>query len=1085
MAIRSSRGSSSGSWKQRRQDQTRRKRAAKHEFQLEKLEERTLLAVVGPMLAGIQPTDGDLLPLDGTGVRSIAPRELVFRFDENQQIDPNTLDGIRIVRAGGDRDFANGFVEVTPGYIGVGSAPNQNEIVVRLAESLPDDLYRIELYGIDDALRGITALRNTRGEAFGDLTDDRVDNGTNMVVGFSLSLAPQVLAVVPQPVTRVTDPANPANQILQQARNQIVVYYNDDDLFIENDAAGKPTQRSAENPNFYRLIFTRDTVENTDDLTFFPTRVEYDPTADTAVLTFAGDLNSLPIPAGSPNAGSSIGPGTWRLRVGTDEALPLPPLTLRPTIEATTDFGTGGAVSVTFTATGDFGKAVTVSFADAALGVGTAPRISVAGNAVSVVLNTDAGGTTAAELTAALNADGAASRLIITSVAGAAATPVAGRGDRSLRVVGLGSSFETAYDLGQLGGQSLLVASSIDPQRFDLDLPGGWDEPGHRNLPMEVGSGFEQHVNPDFGPDVQAGVTTILYNFRQVYGFDAQGNPLSNLITEKQKTRVREAVEMWAKHLGVQFLETAGQGLTFVTGDPRALDPNDPSVLNHALPTGFGGFSDYDFIVRVDPTYANGMIILDSAQQWNSDYGADWFQRVMVGLGAMLGLQRANDLPVTNLMAFDSTDPFANFSGDGFGSAPTSFFGNRPPEPVFPGNADIIHGQFIHRPDSNDIDLFHFTIDLNDQERDEKMKGLLTVESFAERLPNSSELDTVLSLYREVEIRDRNGLVVGFERELISRNDNYYSSDSYISLELGSGTYYLGVTAAGNTDFDPVIEDTGFGGTTQGAYELRLNFRSQVDDNDTISDRDRITENRPGTRLDGDADGTPGGVFNFWFQTRPLDRVLTITGDGNTYVDGQLVTIEDAFGNVRRFEFDSNGSLSNSSATRIPFASGLVPTTAIDMANQLYNAINSSGLAVTATQNGTAITLKDERVTLLSSSTVGVELAGKTIFVDKVSGTNLRGTLEKPFDTISTAFAATAPGDIVRIVGNGGFDGDRTTLSDNFAFEIGFGSSGGPATLTDGSTMSVPHGVTAMIDAGAVFKLRRARIGVGSSSATR
>jgi len=1039
------------------------------------------LAVVGPMLAGIQPTDGDLLPLDGTGVRSIAPRELVFRFDENQQIDPNTLEGIRIVRAGGDGDFSNGFVEVTPGYIGVGSAPNQNEIVVRLAESLPDDLYRIELYGIDDALRGITALRNTRGEAFGDLTNDRVDNGTNMVVGFSLKLAPQVLAIVPQPVTRVTDPANPANQILQQARNQIVVYFNDDDLFIENDAAGKPTQRSAENPNFYRLIFTRDTVENTDDITFLPARVEYNPVADMAVLTFTGDLDTLPIPAGHSNAGSPIGPGTWRLRVGTDEALPLPPLTVRPTIETTTDFGTSGTVSVTFTAKGDFGKAVTLSFTDAALGVGTAPRISVAGNAIGVVLNIDGTGTTAAELAAILNADAAASRLIAASVAGTAATSVAGRGDRLLRVVGLGSSFETAYDLGQLGGQSLLVASSIDPQAFDLDLPGGWDEPGHRNIPLEVGSGFEQHVNPDFGPDIQDGVTTILYNFRQVYGLDAQGNPLSNLITEKQKTRVREAVEMWAKHLGVQFLETADQGLTFVTGDPRALDPNDPNVLNHALPTGFG-FSDYDFIVRVDPTYANGMIILDSARQWNSDYGADWFQRVMVGLGAMLGLQRANDLPVTNLMAFDSSDPFAGFSGGG--GTPTSLFGSLPPEPVFPGNADIIHGQFIHRPDSNDIDLYRFTIDLNDQQRDEKKKGLLTAESFAERLPNSSELDTVLSLFREVEIRDRNGLVVGYERELISRNDNYYSSDSYISLELGSGTYYLGVTAAGNSDFDPVIEDTGFGGTTQGAYELRLNFRSQVDDNDTISDRDRIAENRPGTRLDGDADGTPGGVFNFWFQTRPLDRVLSITGDGNTYVDGQLVTIEDAFGNVRRFEFDRNGSLLNPSATRIPFTTGLVPTTAIDMANQLYNAINSSGLAVTATQNGTAITLKDERVTLLSSSTVGVELAGKTIFVDKVSGTNLRGTLEKPFDTISSAFAAAVPGDIVRIVGNGGFDGDRTTLSDNFAYEIGFGSSGGPAELSDGSTMSVPKGVTAMIDAGAVFKLRRARIGVGSSSAS-
>ena len=679
---------------------------------------------------------------------------------------------------------------------------------------------------------------------------------------------------------------------------------------------------------------------------------------------------------------------------------------------------------------------MTLSFTQAALGAGAAPQISVVGQRDSSRPEHDGAGTTANQLAAALNANSAASqsgRNIASAAPGR--RPIAGGGARSLRVLGLGSSYDTAYDLGQLGDRSLLVASSIDPQSFALDLPGGQDEPGHRDIPTEVGSGFEQHINPNFGPDVQDGVTTILYNFRQVYGYDAQGNPLSNLITEKQKTRVREAVELWAKHLGVQFLETANQGLTFVTGDPRALDPNDPNVLNHALNVAFG--DDYDFIVRVDPTYTNGMIILDSARQWNSDFGADWFQRVMVGLGAMLGLQRANDLPVTNLMAFDSSEPYQG--------APTSFFGSLPPEPIFPGNADIIHGQFIHRPDSNDIDLYRFTIDLNDQQLDEKKKGLLTAESFAERLPNSSELDAVLSLYREVEIRDANGQIVGYERELISRNDNYYSSDSYLSLELGSGTYYLGVTASGNTDFDPVIEDTGFGGTTQGAYELRLNFRSQVDDDDTISDLDRIDENRPGTRLDGDANGTPGGVFNFWFQTRPLDRVLRVTGDGNTYVDGQLVTIEDAFGNVRRFEFDSNNSLVNPSATRIPFTTGLVPTTAIDMANQLYNAINGSGLAVTATQAGTSITLKDERVTLLSGSTVGVELEGKTIFVDKTSGTNLRGTLEKPFDNISTAFAAAVPGDLVRIVGNGGFDGDRTTLSDNFAYEIGFGSSGGPA----------------------------------------
>ncbi|MCH5377264.1 MAG: hypothetical protein JJ992_25150, partial [Planctomycetes bacterium] len=510
-------------------------------------------------------------------------------------------------------------------------------------------------------------------------------------------------------------------------------------------------------------------------------------------------------------------------------------------------------------------------------------------------------------------------------------------------------------------------------------------------------------------------------------------------------------------------------------GEPRALDPNDPNVLNHAIPGP--NVSNYGFIVRVDPTYANGMVVMDNGRQWNSDYGQAWFQRAMVGLGAMLGLQRANDLPVTNLMAFDSSEPYP-------GSL-TDFFGNSPPEPVFPGNADILHGQYIHRPDSNDIDLYRFTIDLNDANLDEKRQGMLAVESFAERLPNSSQLDTVLSLYREIEIRDENGVVVGYERELISRNNDYFSSDSYISMELGSGTYYIGVTSAGNTDFDPVLEDTGYGGTSQGDYEIRVTFRSQVDENNVISDLDRSDEGRPGTRLDGDGDGVAGGVFDYWFPVRSLDRVIQVTDDGNTYHDGQTLTIENSAGVVRRFEFDRGDGLQNPSAIPILYNVGVTPTLPDDMASQLANAISGSGLGITATWDvGAArVVLRGERLAMLSPDTVSVELEGKTIFVDKTSGTNLVGTLQKPFDNISAAFATTAPGDIVRLVGNGGSDGLVETLDDNLAYEIGFGLSGGPSVLADGSTMAVPKGVTAMIDAGAVLKLRRARIGVGSSSA--
>ncbi len=69
---------------------------------------------------------------------------------------------------------------------------------------------------------------------------------------------------------------------------------------------------------------------------------------------------------------------------------------------------------------------------------------------------------------------------------------------------------------------------------------------------------------------------------------------------------------------------------------------------------------------------------------------------------------------------------------------------------------------------------------------------------------------------------------------------------------------------------------------------------------------------------------------------------------------------------------------------------------------------------------------------------------------------------------------------VVRIVGNGGTDNNTSTLANNFAYEIGVNSLG--ETLADGAEMQVPKGVTVMVDAGAIFKLRRANIDVGSKS---
>jgi hypothetical protein len=644
-------------------------------------------AGLGPKLGGVQPNDGSLLamrsvdddPPGSISVLNVAPRSLTFRFDEPQVIDPATLGGIRIVRSGSDREDrefgTENDVEIIPGYIGVGDYPRQNEVIVRFAETLADGLYRIEIFGVDDPVQGLTALRNVHGMAFNDRTADGIDNGSNVTIDFDLRLGPQVIAVVPQPVVRAPHPQDPTRLVLQQARNQIQVFFNDDNLFVENDARGKPTERSAENPAFYQLIFTRDTLDNADDVVILPQSVRYDATADLATLTFAQDLDRLI----DPSTGLPIGSATFRLRIGTNETLPPPPTPIAPQPQVTSDFQTGGAASggvdLTFTARADLARAVNVTFTKADLGQDAPPQISVGGHTIHVVLNRNSQTpTTAQQLEDAIENHPAADALVAVSWDGNPATDITSPiGDSmQLRVVGLGSSFDTASDLGTVDdSQYWLISGAIVPQRSLFDLPGSPDEPGQRDLPPEMR--YEQYVNPDFGPDRIDGITTIMYNFRGDYGFDAQGNPLSNAITDSQKARVREVVDLWGDQVGIQFLETPDQGITFVSGDVNALSLNDPAVINE--PTA-------DLRVRTDPQFQNSMLIIDSNRAWSDQFGADWFVRAMIGTGYLLGVQRMNDLPLTNMMAFGAENQQMGGVGSFLGTTPVE---TRAVEPTFWG----------------------------------------------------------------------------------------------------------------------------------------------------------------------------------------------------------------------------------------------------------------------------------------------------------------------------------------------------------------------------------------------------------------
>ncbi len=807
MTIRRSRAQGLRSKSLRRQQRDQARHQTLRALQVETLEERRLMAA-NLELIGVQPNGDEFL--ENGDVRHTAPTNLRFVFSGNQSIDASSLGGIVVTRAGGDGAFGDASdIIIQPGYIGLGDS--SNEVLLRFAQNLPDDEYRIDIKGT-----GSTPLRNTAGDAFRGGVDQQIE--------FRLDLGAQVIAVVPQPMETV-------NGTLVQHRDQIQVYFNDDDLYVPD----------AENPALYQLIYTDDTANNTDDVVFTPVSVSYDPGADMAILTFEDAIHLLI----DPNSGNPIGAGTFRLRIGTDEQTPLVPDEIDPR-------------------------------------KGT---------------------------------------------------------DELAPVEDVGSSFSSAWDLGMLDGQSQLISSRIDAQTYLLDFPGGNDEPGHREIPEETAGGYDNHVNPLFGADSTPGITTILYNFQANYGLDDQGLPLKNLITSTQKERAREAFEVWGEYIGVQFLETTDQGLTIVTGDPHALDPFAPDVVNHALSKPD---VNAHFMVRVDPDYENGLLILDNAFQWNDDFGADWYETTMIGIGFMLGLERATDLPSSTLMAFASD---------------FSFPGSTASEPIFPGNQDIVHGSYLHRPDSNDIDMYRFEIAVGEE-------GVFTAETFAERQPNSSLLDSILILYRE----NADGT-----RTIIARNDDYYSEDSYINLRLSAGTYYLGVTASGNDLYNPEFEDTGFGGKSQGPYDLRVEFRRDAVAGEAMRD---VTEaGTAGTTLDGDADGSPGGVSNFWFR------------------------------------------------------------------------------AVTP---------------------------GKTILVDKLNRPFEAG-IKGRYQTISSALAASAPGDVIRILGNGGSDNNILTLADNYAYEIGPGPLPNQI-LADGKTLDVPRGVTIMVDAGAIFKMNQSRIGVGSSS---
>ena len=152
----------------------------------------------------------------------------------------------------------------------------------------------------------------------------------------------------------------------------------------------------------------------------------------------------------------------------------------------------------------------------------------------------------------------------------------------------------------------------------------------------------------------------------------------------------------------------------------------------------------------------------------------------------------------------------------------------------------MVYGQYLNRPDSDQVDMYQFTLD---------QSGTVSVETLAQRLYQDGDsagslLDSVVSVYDSSD-------------NLIAQNDNSLGSDSYLNFHLPQGTYYVAVSSAGN-QFNPAILDSGNGGRTTGPYQLRLTFQPDRTAAEFITGAN-------GMELDGATNGTAGTAYNYWF----------------------------------------------------------------------------------------------------------------------------------------------------------------------------------------------------------------------------
>ena len=1017
----------------------------------ETLEQRQLLA--GPDLIAIQPNDGEVI-LDKQ-VRTEAPRELVFRFDDQTPLDASTIaDGIRITRAGSDNTFetasaitdfgTNGtalaeFRALQPGSSGEGirvelrasdRGPSTQQVLVDV--NLTDRLVTLDLNSnasspssVRDVLTAVSgspqasslieayqisgSSLNAIGDSIGSGIDlDLIganaaefisDLGTNgqvsarfvaassgsQGVGTQLEVSRIPLDLDEGQLPYVSVSSNAVQVILdstpgkESTAGDLIAAINSN-----VDASGLITaqfQSGNLDTVLFSTAFSPLVLVGATDTLVEPGYVGLGETSHEVVFRFSEplpqDTYQIEVFGTGPLAlknieGEAFADGeNYGLQFSINNAPKVAAVVPNPVRRQSngTLVTEGDVIEVYFDE--DIANPTDAAFYELIYTRDTATNLDdVAVNPTSVTYDS-------ASRMARLTFESVLSEMVDPTdnsqfLSGAARLRVGGDHSTPQAPSTLnpneepGDSFSQALALdnaalndGVGSTKSLIIGGSIENQidEYSLQFPGGPDVPGVRSIRPEDPARLDLAVPLDVwreGADEVSGITTVYYDFPDSWKGDDPESGLSteqdllktylNVMTEQQKDRVREALSLYSEYLGLQFVEASGV-------PAEAADDNATYMAIAAGELYGAGFTAFEVsevggvtvatrpldqqgntFIAEDPdaeekqASGNNLLVMDFQDFDGSTddlLGGEFFRGAMLGVGQLLGYGYAEHLP----------QPVTQ-------STETVLSPGSKNEAIFPSPSDVVNGQYLYRPESNDIDLYKFTVE---------NAGEVSIQTIAERMESASSLDTALRLYQNLD---------GVWTE-IAANDDYFSKDSLIEISLDAGEYIIGVSSSGNTDYDPVISNTGIGGRTEGNYDLRITFAA--DGESTLVDHTQVA-------LDGDMDGEQGGDFNYWFL--PSNPATT------TYVDSD-------------YDGPRNGLLGS---INNPYS-------------RVSDAIDSAGNQFT--------------------------------------------------DTIQQ----------VRVIGG--------------TYTVGLSNLGVPL---DGSTLELPKGVQLVVDAGTTFKMSRSRIGVGSTT---